>query len=147
MKRLLYNIIFAMAVICVTSCGDLEDTYSQYLGDGERIYVGKPDTITVFEGYGRLKVQGGLKYANTAVACIIEVDGKTYKEEIVKGQKKFEILIPDLKEGSYDVSVHTIDKNGNTSLTDVINALVYGENYLSTLSPKRITEFTPRPNG
>lgn len=148
MKKILYSTVFAMiGVVFMASCGDLQDTYSQYLGDGERIYVGKPDTITVFEGYGRLKVQGGLKYANTAVACIIEVDGKIYTEEIVKGQKEFEVLISDLQEGSYDVKVHTVDKSGNTSLTDVINALVYGENYLSTLSPKRVTGLTPKPNG
>lgn len=148
MKKLLYSIIFVVvAVIFITSCGELQDTYSQYLGDGERIYVGKSDTITVFEGYERLKIQGGLKYANTAVACIIEIDGKIYTEEITKGQKEFEVLISNLEEGSYDIRVHTIDKNGNTSVVDIINALVYGKNYLSTLSPKRIIALTPKPNG
>lgn len=148
MKKLLYSVFFGLATFAgATSCGDLKDTYSEYLGNGERIYVGKPDTITVFEGYGRLKVQGGLKYANTATACVIEVDGKIYTEEITKGQKEFETLIQDLKEGSYDVKVHTIDKSGNTSLIDILIAQVYGENYLSTLSPKRITSLTPKPNG
>ena len=39
MKKVIY--IITTILLCMTSCTDIHDTYSEYIKDGEQIYVGK----------------------------------------------------------------------------------------------------------
>lgn len=59
----------------MTSCTDIHDTYSEYIKDGEQIYVGKLADVKIHPGFQRMMITGSMKYLATAKTCIIELVG------------------------------------------------------------------------
>lgn len=73
MKKVIY--IITTILLCMTSCTDIHDTYSEYIKDGEQIYVGKLADVKIHPGFQRMMITGSMKYLATAKTCIIELVG------------------------------------------------------------------------
>ena len=126
MKKVIY--IITTILLCMTSCTDIHDTYSEYIKDGEQIYVGKLADVNIQPGFQRMMIKGSMKYLATAKTCIIELVGydKVFTTDIDRTQPEFSYEIKDVEEGNYYVKITTKDKEGNTSLSETYNVDVYG---------------------
>ncbi|CDC89480.1 DUF4998 domain-containing protein [Bacteroides faecis] len=140
MKKVIY--IITTILLCMTSCTDIHDTYSEYIKDGEQIYVGKLADVKIHPGFQRMMIKGSMKYLATAKTCIIELVGydKVFTTDIDRTQPEFSYEIKDVEEGNYYVKITTKDKEGNTSLSETYNVDVYGTEHIATYYPKRITD-------
>lgn len=141
-------------IFMLVHCGDMNDIHQDFLDRGERIYVGKADTLLVFGGYQRAKITGGMYYAKTAEKVIIRwiVNGK--KDSVIvlahdwkANNDTLSVLIEGLEEGTQRFFVQTYDKEGNKSLNVECSGTIYGDQYILSASPKIITRMTPLPEG
>ena len=118
-------IILLLTVLSMVSCESLEDTYKDYAGDGPIRYLGKCSELTVQPGWNRLIVS----WTNSADPVIDKIKITWSKDGIVKEElldKETDTYnIQDLEDGNYEVTVCSVDKEGNTSL----KSTVYGRPY------------------
>ncbi|GAA6258149.1 hypothetical protein F070042J6_40010 [Bacteroides sp. f07] len=125
-----------MAILTMVSCESLEDTYKDYAGDGPIRYLGKCMDLTVQPGWNRLIVS----WTNSADPVIDKIKVTWSKDGVIKEQlldrETAEFNIPDLEDGNYEVTVCSVDKEGNTSL----KSTSYGRPY--TASHEMIQSFT-----
>jgi len=129
-------------VFGLSSCKKMDDTYRDYVGEGEIVYVSKADSVTAHSGNNRMLltwVQG----ANPKVAGIrvFDSDGELLAEqlieEVVPG-KSGEILLNSMPEGVYSLDVFTFDDKGNTSVKVTVPGTSYGERYQESLQTRRV---------
>ena len=120
-------IILLLTVLSMVSCESLEDTYKDFAGDGPIRYLGKCSELTVQPGWNRLIVN----WTNSADPVIDKIKITWSKDGIVKEElldkETNTYNIQDLEDGNYEVTVCSVDKEGNTSLTST----VYGRPYTS----------------
>ena len=97
-------------------CEDMEDTYSDYAGDGTIRYVGQCSDVTLSSGWERLIV----KWTNNVDPTIEKVKVKWVLNDVecdtLLDKNTTEFSINNLRDGSYEVSVASVDKNGEESL-------------------------------
>lgn len=130
------------------SCSDITDMQREYLDRGEKLYVGKIDSVKMRGGLNRVLMEGLLSYARTAERCVITWNDET-REYLVKDIRKGDtarVLIDNLKEGTYRFTIQTFDAVGNTSLKNEYFGYVYGEEYKLSQTKKFITEMKPEPS-
>lgn len=125
-----------VAILTMVSCESLEDTYKDYAGDGIIRYLGKCTDLSIQPGWNRLIVS----WTNSADPVIDKIKVTWSKDGVVKEQlldrETDEFNIPDLEDGNYEVTVCSVDKEGNTSLASTI----YGRPY--TASHEMVQSFT-----
>ena len=101
--------------LCI-GCEDLEDTYSDYAGDGEIRYVGKCTDVEVSSGWKRLIVS----WKNNPDSNIDKIKVRwrldTKLDSLLLDAGTTECVIPNLEDGNYEVYVYGVDKDGNQSL-------------------------------
>lgn len=120
----------------IGGCENLEETYSDYTGNGTIRYLGKCKDLSVSPGWQRLIV----KWTNHVDPAIDKIkvswtlDGVTRDSLLEKGTT--ECSIRNLKNGTYEVSVQNVDKAGNCSLP----VLDYKRPY--TLEHENVISFT-----
>ena len=128
--------LFFSFFLCV-GCEDLEDTYSDYAGDGKIRYLGKCTNIEISPGWQKLYVN----WENSTDPNIDKIkvrwglEGKY--DSLLFDAGTVKCIIPNLKNANYEVSVISMDKDGNQSLTYPLFARPYTENHEAILS------FTP----
>lgn len=114
--------------LALTGCESLTDTYKDYAGDGEIRYVGKCDDLTVAAGWERLDV----KWTNTKDPIIDKVKVKWFTDDsadsVLLESGTTEYNIQGLTDATYGITVSSLDKDGNESLTNTI----YGRPYTSS---------------
>jgi len=125
------------------SCDDYSDDYLKYVEGGERIYVGKMDSLFVFGGYNRVELGGNLpsdpkatevriSWNNTNNSITVPLTGGTVGE-------RFSTIIDNLPENIYSFQVRSYDNDGNRSVLSTVTGRVYGEGYVATLYNRPIT--------
>lgn len=123
--------------LCV-GCEDLEDTYSDYAGDGEIRYVGKCTDVEVSSGWKRLIVS----WKNNPDSNIDKIkvrwglDAKY--DSLLFDAGTMECIIPNLEDGNYEVCVYGVDKDGNQSLTTPLFGRPYTATHETILSFTRL---------
>ena len=124
-KKYLWILI---SLVLVAGCESLEDTYSDYAGDGAIRYLGKCTKVSIAPGWKRLIV----KWVNNVDPVIDKIKVRwqvnDMKDSILLAPNTTEYSIPDLEDGNYEVTVCAIDKNGNESLANPI----FGRPYTPT---------------
>lgn len=129
-----------LAMLTVSSCDDMAGIYKGYVQDGERIYIGIADSLTIVPGNSRAQVKWKL-----------DGDPKL-KESIIKWSEKDSVIIPiestgeqwqetivsNLPEGSLIFKAYTRDVYGNVSLKTEKTQQIYGATYISNLGPRKI---------
>ncbi|MEA4916862.1 DUF4998 domain-containing protein [Proteiniphilum sp.] len=147
-------IILSVFIVMLYNCSDINDTHQDFLDRGERIYVGRADTLVVLGGYERARIQGMMYYANSAEKCIIRWTTEGKKDSVVVQAAEWKanndtlsVLIEGLTEGTQRFFVQTYDKEGNKSLNLECSGTIYGEQYILSATPKFITQMKPLPEG
>lgn len=116
MKRYVINLL-VLAVLLVSCNESLEDTYSDYAGNGKIRYVGKCTELDVTPGWKRLSLQ----WKNSMDATVDKIK-VTWSSDNVKGDTLLDgnvttFELRDLTEGTFRFDICGVDKNNNESLT------------------------------
>src|SRR5690554_3137402 len=151
MKKILT--IVAVIFLLVT-CADMNEIQQSFLDRGEKVYVGKADTLVVHGGYQRVRISGMMYYAKTAEKSVIRWTLDGVKDSVIvqagewsANNDTLSVVIEGLNEGTQRFFVQNYDKEGNNSLNVECSGNVYGDQYIMQASPKIITQMTPMPEG
>jgi hypothetical protein len=133
-----------VAVLCsFFSCSDMDDTYEEFVQDGEIIYSPKVNAVTTAPGHNRLQV--GLLGLSSRVSKVRVSwnNNANYLDFQVPADARrdtFNVILPDMPEGSYSLSVVTFDQAGRNSVKADTTGNVYGDNYGATLKPRLLKQ-------
>jgi hypothetical protein len=104
----------------------------------ETIYAGKLDSLRVVTGYKRVKIIGLTRYLGKSKECTVEWDNKSKVypiENIVNG--KFEMIVDNLEERSYEFKVTTNDSYNNQSVIQIIKGRSLGDVFKNSQKARR----------
>ena len=125
-------------ILTIVACEDLEDTYSDYVGDGTIRYVGICTDVTVSPGWKRLIV----KWKNTPDLLVDKIKITWRKDEfrdsVLLEPNQTEYNITGLEEGSYEILVYGVDQEGNHSLATPLLGRPYTSTHETILSFTRL---------
>lgn len=142
--KLRYIITAAAAALSFAACTKMNDNIDQYLSQGEIIYIAKPDSVHLFAGKERFKMDFWISdpratemrvYWNMksdSLVVPINQEGRDFAEMISV------IADNNVTEGQYTLYLVTRDKYGNTSINSEENVSVYGENYQNALNSRLV---------
>ncbi|WP_423126856.1 DUF4998 domain-containing protein [Gaoshiqia sp. Z1-71] len=148
MKNISLNTFFISCLVFFFSgCSKMNDLHSEFLKGGERVYIGKVDSLKTFAGDERIKLQFWASDPRVKSlvfywipgndSLIVDIDktssGDSY-EVFIGGQNSPKVI----SEGSYTLKTVTTDNLGNYSLpfAKIIN--VYGDQFRSNLFNRRL---------
>lgn len=104
-------------------------------------YVERPNGARLFSGYNRLLITwkqtnplitGALVYWNNRSDSLLYT--------IPAGTDSVKILLNNLEEGEYQLELYTLDKDRHRSGKVMLSGYVYGDQYASTLTPRRLSD-------
>ncbi len=145
--KLRHIIIAAAAALVCAACSKMNDNIDQYLSQGEIIYIARPDSVHLFAGKERFKVDFWIS------------DPRANEMRIYWAQKSDSLVVPipegwdfndvisviadkGITEGQYSLFLVTRDKYGNVSIGDEENVTVYGEIYQNSLNTRQVESQT-----
>lgn len=139
MKKIFKTMAFAtLAVSALASCQDIKDTYVDWAGDGEIRYVGMCDNLTIASGWKRLIVN----WTNNVDPVIDKIKLKWVNDEVADSvllpRGTTEYSIPNLEDGTYQVVLTSLDKDGHPSLENTIYGRPYTPNHEEVQSFTRV---------
>ena len=127
-------------------CGDIESIHKQYL-NGETIYAGRLDTLTIRPGYYRAQLEGYTQFLGNSKQVIIEFNGTTQTFDINNDEDIYAAILSDLEEESYEFSVITQDPDGNLSIPQFVAGFAIGDEFISDQDPREIIGYSFDPDG
>jgi hypothetical protein len=127
-------------------CGDIESIHKQYL-NGETIYAGRLDTLTIRPGYYRAQLEGYTQFLGNSKQVIIEFNGTTQTFDINNDEEIYAAILSDLEEESYEFSVITQDPDGNLSIPQFVAGFAIGDEFISDQDPREIIGYGFDPDG
>ena len=122
-------------------CGDIESIHKQYL-NGETIYAGRLDTLTIRPGYYRAQLEGYTQFLGNSKQVIIEFNGTTQTFDINNDEDIYAAILSDLEEESYEFSVITQDPDGNLSIPQFVAGFAIGDEFISDQDPREIIGYS-----
>jgi hypothetical protein len=138
-------ILITIAVYFSSGCSEMNDKHDLFLIDGERIYIGKVDSLKSFPGDNRIKLRFwasdprcssvGFYWTPNADSLIVDINKNSPIDSFdvfIGGENSAKTL----SEGSYNMKVVTFDEAGHFSIPFEKTINVYGEQYRSTLANK-----------
>ena len=129
-------VFFALA-----GCDDLEDTYSDYAGDGQIRYLTKCSDVKIVPGWEKLNMTW--KNSTDPVVDSIRITWTLDKntKKVMLPPTSTAYTIEGLKEeGSYEVTICGVDNAGNTSLVITNYVRPYTANHETILNFPRLVQ-------
>lgn len=124
------------------SCHSIQDTYEEFLVDGESIYIGVPDTIIVDPGYERLRfnviINADPKIEKGIIVDLLNEPVHEFSVERRHNGNDTISFILDFEEGNHTLFMILMDGFGNKSLKKEIVVEVYGSLYENGLVNRQI---------
>lgn len=149
MQKIIKLVLFVVCLVSgLASCDKMNDRLDVYLASGERIYIGKIDSMNTFVGDNRVKLRfwatdprakrvGFYWYPNndSMFVDITPTFANNYFEIYIGGVSGSKAIT----EGNYTMRVITSDKANHYSIPfeKVVN--IYGDKYRSTLTNRVLT--------
>jgi hypothetical protein len=129
----------------------MNSLHQEYLDRGESIYTGRVDSIQVHPGRNRVKfvweIKADPRITKTEISWREGAEKKNREFDVIRtGGNAFmmETIIDNLDEGTYYFEFLTKDDKGNRSLAFGKTVEVFGDQYLSLLKARTITNITIR---
>lgn len=137
------SFIFGIIIsILIVSCSKMNDLHMKYLLEGERIYVGQPDSVHALPGLNRVELSYWVsdpKSKKMKVFWNNDQDSLMIDIPALGVNEPGEIEINDLEAKNYNFKIITYnDKWMNPSLPFEVLVEVYSEGFLKKLFPRRI---------
>ncbi|MDN5216076.1 DUF4998 domain-containing protein [Fulvivirgaceae bacterium BMA12] len=125
------------------ACQSEQDTFDEFVLNGENVVVGAVQDVKISHGVGKLKLEIALS-GDPKIKKIIVNDGDTEVKtlDIVRNKdgKDTVSYTLDLEEKLYNFFIHTVDDAGNKSLPYEFVATVFADKYIKNLSSRKVTE-------
>lgn len=133
-----FGLLVAFATCLFAACSKMNDTYKDFIQDGQMIYPGKADSARVLSGRNRLILAWPASTDPKVTKARIYWNNMTDSIEIPVKKKSAEqdtISVPfnDLPEGTYVFEIVTFDRKGNRSVKVEAVGKVYGDVYENSL--------------
>ena len=146
-KTKFYLLLFlSITTFVMLRCGDIESIHEQYL-NGETIYAGRLDTLTIRPGYYRAKLEGYTHYLGNSNKVIVEFNGNTQTFDIDNTNEICGVLLEDLEASNYEFNVTTQDPDGNLSIPQVVAGFAIGDEFVSDQDPREIVGYSFESDG
>jgi hypothetical protein len=146
-KTKFYLLLFlSTTTFVMLRCGDIESIHEQYL-NGETIYAGRLDTLTIRPGYYRAKLEGYTHYLGNSNTVIVEFNGNTQTFDIDNTNEICGVLLEDLEATNYEFNVTTQDPDGNLSIPQVVAGFAIGDQFISDQDPREIIGYSFESDG
>lgn len=129
--------------ICLSSCGKMDNSYYEYIKNGESIYPGRPDSVQCYPGKNRVMITWLLTDPNVKRCLILWNEGADSLNISVDRSNiadTFRVVINELEERSYVFTLYSFDENGHRSVRTEADCKVYGAAYESTLNNRLLKE-------
>ena len=133
-------------ILVFFSCGDIDSIHKQYL-NGETLYAGRLDTLTIRPGYYRAQLEGYTQFLGNSNQVIIEFNGNTQTFDINNDNEIYEVILSDLEEESYEFGVTTQDPDGNLSIPQFVAGYAVGDEFISDQDPREIIGYSFESDG
>lgn len=147
-KYYIYQTVVAICFVCLFACSKMDDTYDDFISDGEIVYIAKVDSAKVYPGNTRMDLSMLLTADPriSKVKVLWDAGGQPDStEKAVQRTADIDTVrfsFNKLAEGTYTFYIYTYDKAGHRSVkTDVIGT-VYGEKYIAQLVNRAIKNGT-----
>lgn len=151
MKKNINKIIFLfLGMIVFVGCSDMNDKHEIYMQDGERIYLGKVDSVSVMPGDMRAVIRFWAVDPRVKSAIFQWIpNNDSVKVPVVRTSvaEPIEFIlgrggVKEIPEGSYTFKIITASESKNRSIPveKIIN--IYGEFYQSSLSNRSLKKAT-----
>ncbi|MCG8305769.1 MAG: hypothetical protein MI975_00160 [Cytophagales bacterium] len=123
--------------VLALACESQEDTFSEFVKNGETIYIGKADTVSVAPGFKKLRFSVALNAdPKISKGWLESTDGSVGHEFDVNRTKNGKDTVTfdlELEEGEYTFSLYLMDDAGHRSIRSEVPARVFGEKYQASL--------------
>jgi len=116
------------------SCGKMEDSYKEFIKDGERIYAGRVTEVITTAGNEKLKITWKIPtdpninefrifWNNNRDSLSVNFDRASYNKPMM------ELNINPLKAGNYYFNIRSYDLNGRSSVRTEFTGVSYPLGY------------------
>lgn len=126
----------------LTACSEMDDTYDQFLKDGEIVYVQGADSLTISPGYKRIQLSWLALSDPTVTHAKIYWNNRRDSLEVpitkTSGVDTVRVIIDELEERIYTFEIFTFDDKGNTSVPSIGNGESFGDNYKNSRLPRLV---------
>ena len=139
-------LLLSVLPLILLRCGDIESIHEQYL-NGETIYAGRLDTLTIRPGYYRAQLEGYTQFLGNSNQVTIAFNGITQTFDINNDEEIYAAILSDLEEESYEFSVTTQDPDGNLSIPQFVAGFAIGDEFISDQDPREIIGYGFDPDG
>lgn len=147
MKKNISNWLMLLGILslAVFSCESDQDTFNEFVSDGERVTVGAVQNIMVSLGVGKIKMDVAIN-ADPKIKKFILKDGEQEISilDLVRNKDGADTVsyILDLDEKLYNFNIRSVDDDGNESVPYEFVTTVYGDKYIANLSSRKVTDLT-----
>lgn len=127
--------ILALAAT-LAACSKMDATYVDFIKKGSITYVGTPDSLKVYPGKNRMKLEWLLSDPSATRAKLYwnnKSDSLDVPVAVDPVTQKMSVWLNNMREGSYSFNIILYDKNNNRSVVANAIGMVYGDNYVNTL--------------
>jgi hypothetical protein len=129
-------------LIFTGACSKMDETYRDFWKDGEIVYPAIPDSVKVFPGKNRIKLQwilkGDASITNARIFWNAGNDSTSIPVNSTGGIDTVGVLLSDLNQGFYVFDILHVDDKKNTSLKVSTYSEIYGSNYENLLINRMI---------
>jgi hypothetical protein len=150
LMKYLASCFLIVTVAWLSSCTK-EDDYKRATKNGEIYYPGRADSVSAQGGNGRIQLRIELSSDPliTKVKAFWNNDADSAEMKVTKtnGKDVVNMLINNLNQGTYNFSVYSYTSDNARSVVKNVSGMVYGENYLKTLSNRTIKLMVLSPDG
>ncbi len=146
-KTYLYIFSIISIVVLFSRCSEMNDIHDMYLEDGERIYIGKVDSLKAYPGNERVKLvfwAADPRAKTVGFYWYPNNDSMFVDIEHTSGLDSFEVFIggtgsdKSIPEGNYTLRAITRDNKGHFSVPYEKIMSIYGPQYQSSLTNRII---------
>lgn len=147
--NILYLFLIVAITSCVIGCKKMDDTYRQFVEDGETVYVARADSIKAHSGENRIeltwlllsdpKVRSYKVYWDSRSDSL---EGNVQKTDEVD---TIRVMVNNLDEGVHYFEVYMFGEGGTKSVQTEVIGHSYGDIYKNSLLPRivRNAEWAP----
>lgn len=142
-------LMFVLSGLAVAACSDMNDLHDKYLEQGETIYLAKFDSIKLYPGRNRARVDYWVTDPK-AKKCVTEwnmgASSKTVDITNTDGETPNSFYLEDLDETtiSFDFRTYT-ETMEYPSLKTNVTTTIYGDRYQSTLLNANVSSSSYNP--
>lgn len=142
-KNMIIGAFMTTCLLGLGACDDMNSINQKYLDQGERIYIGIPDSLTVNPGNQRAIVSWKIDADPKLKDCVISWgtgDSIVFPIERTSNNPQWlEGEIKNLPEKSLIFTAYTRDIYGNTSIRKEKSQMIYGPNYIAQQGARKIS--------